>query len=372
MTDQTLLKTPLYDLHIEHKGKMVLFAGYDMPVQYPLGVKQEHLHTRAKAGLFDVSHMGQFTVKGEGAAAALEKLMPIDVVDLPEGKQRYGLLLNDQGGIIDDLMLTNAGDHFYLVVNAACKVGDASHMQAHLPEGVVLEEITDYALLALQGPTAVDVLSQLNPSVADMKFMDNQWVSFNGVECRVSRSGYTGEDGYEISVPAASAIEFAQTLLAHDDCEFIGLGARDSLRLESGLCLYGHDMNTETNPVEASLLWAISKPRRADGERAGGFIGEAVVLAEIAGKKPARKRVGLIGSTRAPVREGTKLFDANDVEIGTVTSGTFGPSTQKSISMAYVEFGHHLLETEVFADVRGKKVPMNVSKMPFIQQRYVR
>lgn len=372
MTEAQLLKTPLYDLHVEQGARMVPFAGYDMPVQYPLGVKQEHLHTREKAGLFDVSHMGQCKLVGDGAAKALETLLPIDVIDLPVGKQRYGLLLNEQGGILDDLMVTNAGDHLYLVVNAACKVEDVAHMRKHLPSGIEVVEMPDHALLALQGPTAVDVLAELNPVVRDMKFMDNQLVEFIGIECRVSRSGYTGEDGYEISVPAEHAVKFAKALLMHDDCELIGLGARDSLRLESGLCLYGHDMDTTTDPVMASLMWAISKSRREDGERAGGFKGEKVVLKALADKTPSRKRIGLIGSSRAPVREGTKLFDANDNEIGVVTSGTFGPTVEKSISMGYVAFGNHAIGIEVFAEVRGKKIPMTVAKMPFIEQRYVR
>ncbi|TCS40431.1 glycine cleavage system aminomethyltransferase GcvT [Reinekea marinisedimentorum] len=372
MTDTHLLKTPLHSFHIENGARMVPFAGYDMPVQYPLGVKQEHLHTRAKAGLFDVSHMGQFKLVGSNGAQALEQLLPIDVIDLPEGKQRYALLLNEQGGILDDLMVTNAGSYHYLVVNAACKVEDAAHIRAHLPEGLELQEMADHALLALQGPAAVDVLATLNPAVAELKFMDNVELTLLGETCRVSRSGYTGEDGYEISVPAAKAVALASELLSHEQCELIGLGARDSLRLESGLCLYGHDMNAETDPVSASLIWAISKARRADGERAGGFMGAEPVLKALAEKRPAKKRVGLIGSTRAPVREGTQLFDASDKPIGVVTSGTFGPSCEKSISMAYVNFGEHEVGTEVFAEVRGKKIAMTVSKMPFVEQRYVR
>ena len=372
MTDSQLKKTFLHSLHLASGARMVPFAGYDMPVQYPLGVKREHLHTREKAGLFDVSHMGQFRLEGEGAAEFLETLLPIDVIDLPEGKQRYGLLLNEQGGIIDDLMVTNAGDHFYLVVNAACKEGDAAHIQSHMPEGLKLIEMTGHALIALQGPKAVDVLATINPVVRDMKFMDNQLIELMGQPCRVSRSGYTGEDGYEISVPAALAIELCQALLAHEECELIGLGARDSLRLESGLCLYGHDMNSETDPVSASLMWAISKCRRADGERAGGFLGAEPVLKALETKQPARKRVGLVGASRAPVREGTRLYDGEDNEVGVVTSGTFGPTCEKPISMAYVDFGKHGLGTELFAAVRNKKIPMTVTRMPFIEQRYVR
>ena len=352
--------------------KWVPFAGYDMPVQYPLGVKQEHLHTREKAGLFDVSHMGQFTLRGDGAAEFLETLLPIDVIDLPASRQRYGLLLNEQGGILDDLMVTNAGDYIYLVVNAACKQADEAHIRSHLPEHLVLSEMKDHALLALQGPTAVDVLATLNPAVRDMTFMDNQVVNLLGHDCRVSRSGYTGEDGYEISVPADGATALAEALLNHDDCEAIGLGARDSLRLESGLCLYGHDMDTTKNPVSASLIWAVSKCRRAEGAREGGFLGSEAVLNAIADKTVAQKRVGLVGESRAPVREGSQMYNAADELVGVVTSGTFGPTAGKSISMAYINVGDHEVGTALFAEVRGKKIPMTVSKMPFIEQRYVR
>jgi len=372
MTDANLNTTPLHALHIELGARMVPFAGFDMPVQYPLGVKQEHLHTREKAGLFDVSHMGQFTLKGDGAAEFLETILPIDVIDLPAARQRYALLLNEQGGIIDDLMVTNAGDHIYLVVNAACKEGDEAHIRSHLPESLTLTEMGNHALLALQGPTAVEVLASINPVVRDMKFMDNQVINLLGHDCRVSRSGYTGEDGYEISVPGEGAVELSKALLAHEDCEAIGLGARDSLRLESGLCLYGHDMDTSKNPVSASLIWAVSKCRRADGKRAGGFLGAEAVLAAIADKTVKQKRVGLVGESRAPVREGSEIYNAADELVGIVTSGTFGPTAGKSISMAYVNVGDHEIGTALFAEVRGRKIPMTVSKMPFIEQRYVR
>ncbi|OEF25569.1 glycine cleavage system aminomethyltransferase GcvT [Vibrio rumoiensis] len=371
MTEQ-LLSTPLHAIHIEAGAKMVPFAGYDMPVQYPLGVKKEHLHTRDSAGLFDVSHMGQLRLKGAGAAAALEALVPVDIIDLPSGKQRYAFFTNEEGGIMDDLMVANLGDHLFVVVNAACKDQDIAHLQAHLPSGVELEIIDDRALLALQGPKAAEVLARIQPSVADMKFMDVQVINLNGVECIVSRSGYTGEDGYEISVPSGNAAEFANTLTAFDEVEWIGLGARDSLRLECGLCLYGHDLDTTTTPVEASLLWGISKPRRADGERAGGFPGADIILKQIETKDVQRKRIGLVGQTKAPVREGTKLFDAADNEIGIVTSGTAGPTAGKPVSMAYIATEFTTIGTEVFADVRGKKLPMTVEKMPFVPQRYYR
>lgn len=373
MTDQdTCLKTPLHAVHLEAGAKMVPFAGYDMPVQYPLGVKKEHLHTRDAAGLFDVSHMGQLRLKGEGAAAALEALVPVDIIDLPSGKQRYAFFTNEQGGIMDDLMVANLGDHLFVVVNAACKAQDIAHLQANLPQGVELEVIEDRALLALQGPKAAEVLARFQPQVADMLFMDVKVLEIDGVECIVSRSGYTGEDGYEISVPSVQAAELANKLTACEEVEWIGLGARDSLRLECGLCLYGHDLDTTTTPVEASLLWGISKPRRADGERAGGFPGADIILKQIETKDVARKRVGLVGQTKAPVREGCKLFDAQDNEIGIVTSGTAGPTAGKPVSMAYVATEFAAIGTEIFADVRGKKLPMTVEKMPFVPQRYYR
>ncbi|MGR5128683.1 glycine cleavage system aminomethyltransferase GcvT [Photobacterium swingsii] len=369
---QDLLVTPLHALHIEMGAKMVPFAGYDMPVQYALGVRKEHLHCREHAGLFDVSHMGQVRLHGAGAAKAIEALVPVDIIDLPEGKQRYAFFTNEQGGILDDLMVTNFGDHLFVVVNAACKEQDIAHIQAHLPADVELEVIEDRALLALQGPKAADVLARLNPAVSDMVFMDATKIELLGVECYVSRSGYTGEDGYEISVPNDKAEALARELLAFSEVEWIGLGARDSLRLECGLCLYGHDIDTTTTPVEASLLWGISKARRADGERAGGFPGANLVLEQIKTKDVARKRVGLLGQSKAPVREGSKLFDAADNEIGIVTSGTFGPSKGSPVAMAYVKTDCAVIGTEIFAEVRGKKLPMTVEKMPFVPQRYYR
>ncbi|MEL0658728.1 glycine cleavage system aminomethyltransferase GcvT [Psychromonas arctica] len=371
MSEQ-LLVTPLHALHIEMGAKMVPFAGYDMPVQYALGVKKEHLHCRQSAGLFDVSHMGQLRLKGEGAAKALEKLVPVDIIDLPAGKQRYAFFTNEQGGISDDLMVTNFGDHLFVVVNAACKTQDIAHLKTNLPADVEIEIIEDRALLALQGPKAVDMLAKLNPSVSNMVFMDAEKVDLVGVECYVSRSGYTGEDGFEISVPAEQAEQLARELLANDEVEWIGLGARDSLRLECGLCLYGHDLDETTTPVEASLLWGISKVRREDGLRAGGFIGSELILEQIKTKNISRKRVGLIGKTKAPVREGAVLFDANDNQIGVVTSGTFGPSKGMPVAMGYIYTGFTAIGTEIFAEVRGKKLAMTVEKMPFVAQSYYR
>jgi aminomethyltransferase len=369
---QELLKTPLHALHIEVGAKMVPFAGYDMPVQYPLGVKKEHLHTREAAGLFDVSHMGQLRLVGEGAAAFLETLVPVDIIDLPQGNQRYAFFTNEQGGIMDDLMVANMGDHLFVVVNAACKEQDINHLKTHLPTSVELEVIEDRALLALQGPKAAEVLKRFNAEVADMLFMDVKKLEILGVECIVSRSGYTGEDGYEISVPNTHAEELARRLTAEAEVEWIGLGARDSLRLECGLCLYGHDLDTTTTPVEASLLWGIQKVRRTGGERQGGFPGADVILKQIETKDVARKRVGLVGQTKAPVREGAELFDADGTLIGIVTSGTAGPNAGKPVSMGYVRADLAEIGTELFAEVRGKMLPMTVEKMPFVPQRYYR
>lgn len=369
---QTLLKTPLYDLHIQAGAKMVPFAGYEMPVQYPLGVKKEHLHTRNSAGLFDVSHMGQLMLSGDNAAAMLETLVPVDVIDLPAGKQRYAFFTNPQGGILDDLMIANLGDCLFVVVNAACKHNDIAYLQAHLQPGVTLTQCDDRALLALQGPKAAEVLASLVPQVADMLFMDIARVSIEGVDCIVSRSGYTGEDGYEISVPAEQATSLAQHLTQFEQVEWIGLGARDSLRLECGLCLYGHDLDESTTPVEASLLWALSPARRADGIRAGGYPGADIIHAQHADKSAKRKRVGLVGETKAPVREGAELFDPDGNKIGIVTSGTSGPTAGVPVSMAYVSSDFAAIDTKVQAEVRGKMLPMTVVKMPFVPQRYYR
>ncbi|OBU17053.1 glycine cleavage system aminomethyltransferase GcvT [Photobacterium aquimaris] len=369
---QPLLQTPLYDLHVRMGAKMVPFAGYEMPVQYNLGVKKEHLHCRDAAGVFDVSHMGQLRLRGENAAKMLEMLVPVDVIDLPEGKQRYAFFTNEAGGIEDDLMVTNFGDHLFIVVNAACKAQDIAHLQSHLQAGVELEVITDRALLALQGPKAVEVLAQLNPQVREMVFMDAVRIELLGQECYVSRSGYTGEDGFEISVPNSHAQALATALLANECVEWIGLGARDSLRLECGLCLYGHDLDSTTTPIEASLLWGISKIRRTGSERAGGFIGADIILTQMETKAVDRKRIGLIGQTKAPVREGSLLFDADNNQVGCVTSGTFGPSIAIPVAMAYVALTSSEIDTVLFAEVRGKRLPMTVTKMPFVAQRYYR
>ncbi|WP_265533744.1 glycine cleavage system aminomethyltransferase GcvT [Pseudomonas saponiphila] len=373
MSTETLLKTPLHSLHLELGARMVPFAGYDMPVQYPLGVMKEHQHTREQAGLFDVSHMGQIRLSGFNAAQALETLVPVDILDLPVGMQRYAMFTNEQGGILDDLMVANLGDgQLFLVVNAACKEQDLAHLRRHLGEQCDIQPLfEERALLALQGPAAVKVLARLAPEVASMTFMQFRPVTVLGVDCFVSRSGYTGEDGFEISVPAEQAEKLARALLAEPEVAAIGLGARDSLRLEAGLCLYGHDMNSDTTPIQASLLWAISKARRADGARAGGFPGAEVIFAQQQGGVD-RKRVGLLPQERTPVREGAEIVDAEGNIIGSVCSGGFGPTLGGPLAMGYLDIQYCALDTPVAAIVRGKKVPMLVSKMPFVAQRYYR
>ncbi|MCU1715722.1 glycine cleavage system aminomethyltransferase GcvT [Pseudomonas sp. 5P_3.1_Bac2] len=373
MTTENLAKTPLHALHLELGARMVPFAGYDMPVQYPLGVMKEHLHSREQAGLFDVSHMGQIVLRGAGAAKALETLVPVDILDLPVGMQRYAMFTDAQGGILDDLMVANLGnDTLFLVVNAACKDQDLAHLQQHIGDQCQIESLFESrALLALQGPQAVTVLSRLAPEVAKMTFMQFAPVRLLDVDCYVSRSGYTGEDGFEISVPNAQAETLARRLLAEPEVQAIGLGARDSLRLEAGLCLYGHDMSSSTTPIEASLLWAISKARRADGARAGGFPGAEQIFAQQQ-QGVASKRVGLLPQERVPVREGAEIVDADGQVIGVVTSGGFGPTLGAPVAMGYVQTAHNALDSDVWAIVRGKRVAMKVAKSPFVPQRYYR
>ncbi|MEO4045890.1 glycine cleavage system aminomethyltransferase GcvT [Pseudomonas sp. CAU 1711] len=373
MSTETLAKTPLHALHLELGAKMVPFAGYDMPVQYPLGVMKEHLHCREAAGLFDVSHMGQLLLRGEHAARALESLVPVDIVDLPVGLQRYAMFTDEQGGILDDLMVANLGDDcLFVVVNAACKEQDLAHLRQHIGTQCEIESLFDSrALLALQGPKAAAVLARLAPEVSQMTFMQIARVRLLGSECIVSRSGYTGEDGFEISVPVEQAETLARSLLAEPEVEAIGLGARDSLRLEAGLCLYGHDMDSATTPIEASLLWAISKARRADGARPGGFPGAERIFAQQQGGV-ARKRVGLLPQERVPVREGAEIVDADGAVIGKVCSGGFGPTLGAPLAMGYVTSPYVPVDSEVFALVRGKRVAMKVCKTPFVAQRYYR
>ena len=372
---QDLLTTPLHALHIELGARMVPFAGYSMPVQYPAGLMAEHKHTRNAAGLFDISHMGQLRLVGPDAAAAFETLMPVDVVGLAPGKQRYGLLLNDEGGILDDLMFFNEGNgSLFVIVNGACKVADIAHIQAHIGQRCQVLPLPDLALLALQGPQAGAVLARLAPGSEKLVFMTGGALSIGGIPVFATRSGYTGEDGFEISVAATDADRLARLLLAQPEVMPIGLGARNSLRLEAGLCLYGSDIDTTTTPVEAGLNWAIQKVRRTGGERAGGFPGAHKVLAQLDGGTgaPARKRVGLVALERVPVRDGTLLQTPDGQDIGQVTSGLLGPTVDQPVAMGYVTPAHATPGTRVHAIVRGKPVPMEVRPMPFVPARYYR
>lgn len=386
LLDPGLLKTPLHALHLELGARMVPFAGYAMPVQYPAGVIAEHLHTRAAAGLFDVSHMGQLRLVGPDAGAAFESLMPVDVIDLPVGKQRYGLLLNQAGGIIDDLMFVNRdaarGGDLFVVVNGACKTADIAHLRRHIGARCDVIACPERALLALQGPAAARVLQRLCPDVGQLLFMSGAHFELActdqgqtvAVPCFITRSGYTGEDGFEISVEADQAMALARSLLAHAEVKPVGLGARNSLRLEAGLCLHGNDIDANTTPVQASLAWAISKVRRSAGARAGRFPGADIVLAQLAGgaSGPQRLRVGLRALERVPVREPSLLQDAAGNAVGAVSSGLLAPSVNHPIAMAYVQTAFSAPGTRLAALVRGKPVAMEVVRLPFIANRYVR
>jgi aminomethyltransferase len=377
MSEAEPKKTPLYARHVSRGARMVDFAGYSMPVQFPSGVLAEHLHTRKAAGLFDVSHMGQIAVRPrsgrvEDAAGALERLVPMDIAGLAEGRQRYALFTNDAGGILDDLMVANRGDHLFLVVNAACKDADFRHLEAALAD-VCEVEMLDRGLVALQGPKAEQVLAGLAPDIAGMRFMDARSIDIRGFPCLVSRSGYTGEDGFEISVPAGQVVDFAEMLEADESVEPIGLGARDSLRLEAGLCLYGQDIDETTTPVEAALEWAIQPARRRGGARAGGFPGADRVLEQIAAGAE-RRRVGLLPDGRAPMRGGTELFSDEDeaAPVGRITSGGYGPSVEAPVAMGYLPIARAAPETRVHGLLRGKRLPVKVAKLPFIKPGYKR
>ena len=371
--DSPLLKTPLHALHLELGARMVPFAGYEMPVQYQAGLIAEHRHTREAAGLFDVSHMGQLKLIGPDAAAALETLMPVDVQGLAENKQRYGLLLTDEGTIIDDLMFVNRGDHLFLIVNGACKAGDIAHMQARIGSRCLVQPLPDQALLALQGPQAVGALQRLVAGVERLVFMTGGAFDWLGTPLYVTRSGYTGEDGFEISLPGERAEAFARALLAQPEVKPIGLGARNSLRLEAGLCLYGNDIDHTTSPVEAGLNWAMQKVRRSGGARAGGFPGAARILAQLDGTQPVeRQRIALMARERVPVREPAELRNLDGQQVGQVTSGLLSPTLDKPIAMGYVRPGFATIGTELFAMVRGKPVPMEVVATPFVPNRYHR
>ncbi|KPP85322.1 MAG: glycine cleavage system T protein [Rhodobacteraceae bacterium HLUCCO07] len=369
-----LKRTPLFDLHHALGAKMVEFAGYEMPVQYPMGVMKEHLHCRAAAGLFDVSHMGQVIVRGGtgNGAEDFEALVPQSIVGLAPGRQRYAFFTNAAGGIEDDLMVANRGDHLFVVVNAACKAGDLALMRAGLP-GCEVVEITDRALLALQGPGAEAVLAAIVPGVREMRFMDVIVAESAFGELWISRSGYTGEDGFEISVAEGPAETLARALLASEAVAPIGLGARDSLRLEAGLCLYGNDIDTGTSPVEAGLDWAIQKVRRKGGARAGGFPGAARILDELE-NGAARRRVGLAPEGRAPMRAGVALYesDTGGAPVGAVTSGAFGPTLQAPMAMGYVPADLSAPGTRLYGEVRGKRLPVLVADLPFVPANFKR
>jgi aminomethyltransferase len=372
-----LLKTPLHALHLELGARMVPFAGYSMPVQYPAGLMAEHLHTRQAAGLFDVSHMGQISLRGPEAAAALESLLPVDVIGLARDRQRYGLLLSDEGTVLDDLMFVNrgvdSGGDLFLIVNGACKHADLQHITERIGQRCSIEPQFDRGLLALQGPQAVAALQRLLSGVERLVFMTGAAFDWQGQALYVTRSGYTGEDGFEISLPASHTETFARALLAQPEVKPVGLGARNSLRLEAGLCLYGNDMDQTTTPSEAGLTWAIQKVRRSGGARAGGFPGAQRVLAELDGSRPLKRvRVGLIAQQRVPVREHTELHNEAGERIGEVTSGLLGPSVNEPIAMGYLPPARAAVGTAVMAMVRGKPVPMQVCALPFIPPRYHR
>ena len=380
LTDSEKLKTtPLAALHERHGARMVPFAGYAMPVQYESGILREHLHTREAAGLFDVSHMGQVTVRArsgrnEDAALALETLAPVDILGLEPGRQRYALLTNDRGGILDDFMVANRGDRLSLVVNAACTDDDLAHLRSELSSTCEIAFEDHRALIALQGPKAEAVLSRLAPAAADMRFMDVRSLALAGIDCDVSRSGYTGEDGFEISVPADAAEGLAEKLLEHDEVMPVGLGARDTLRLEAGLCLYGSDMDADTTPAEASLGWAIQKVRRRGGEREGGFPGANLVLAELENGS-ARCRVGIRPDGKTPVRAETPLYLSDEEKgnpIGSVTSGGFGPSVGAPVAMGHVPSDSAAPGTRLYAEVRGRFIPVSVTALPFVKPHYKR
>ena len=365
-------KTPFHQMHVDAGAKMVPFAGYEMPVSYPLGIKKEHTHTRERAGLFDVSHMGQIRLSGEQVMAALESLVPVDIIDLPKMKTRYALFTNENGGVLDDLMVTNLGDNsLFLVVNAACKYADFKHLQDHLGSSCELELDDDLALLALQGPKAAKVLSGLAPAVNEMTFMTAKQVMINDISCFITRSGYTGEDGFEISVSSQDAENLADILLSSDEVDWIGLGARDSLRLEAGLSLYGHELDTSHSPVESSLNWALSKVRRLGGEREGNYLGDKIILNQLQHGSDT-KVVGLLPEGRMPVRDGAIIQDKNGNQIGYVTSGGFGPTLNKPISIARLETKYTNSQSKLFALVREKKIAVEIIKLPFVKHNYYR
>ena len=373
---QALKRTPLYELHSELGAKLTEFAGYEMPVQYSLGILGEHQHTRTKAGLFDVSHMGQIILRGSSyqeTALAFERAIPMDVLGLKVGRQRYGFLTTDGGGILDDLMFSNRKDHIFVVLNAACKDSDIVHLRTLLEPEISIEVIENRALIALQGPASETVLSEFNSQISAMKFMDIETLSIAGAECWISRSGYTGEDGFEISIPSSAAEAITRSILSKQEVEFVGLGARDSLRLEAGLCLYGHDIDEETTPVEASLTWAIQKARRTNGERANGFLGDEIITQQL-DTGTYRKRVGFLPQTRAPMREGVEIYETESSKevIGKITSGGYGPTVGHPVAMGYINSEYVDSKDNLFGELRGKRVPVKIAKLPFVPLNFKR
>jgi len=370
--DKQIRTTSLYQMHLDAGAKMVPFAGYEMPVSYPLGIKKEHIHTREKAGLFDVSHMGQIRLVGKNAKKVLESLVPVDIIDLPLMKLRYALFTNKDGGVMDDLMVTNLGDDsLFLVVNAACKEADFEHLLNTIGVECKVEFLEDVALLALQGPKAHEVLAEIAPSTSEMTFMTAKQLVINGIDCFITRSGYTGEDGFEISLLAKDAEELAKLLLSNEEVEWVGLGARDSLRLEAGLSLYGHELDNDHSPVESSLNWALSKVRRTGGEREGNYLGDNIIMSHL-NEGSESKVVGLQPEGRMPVRDGALIEDELGNEAGQVTSGGFGPSINRPIAIARIKKNYIENQSKLFALVRDKKIAVEIVKLPFIKQNYYR
>jgi len=370
--DKKIRTTSLYQMHLDAGAKMVPFAGYEMPVSYPLGIKKEHIHTREKAGLFDVSHMGQIRLVGKNAKRALESLVPVDIIDLPLMKLRYALFTNKDGGVMDDLMVTSLGDEdLFLVVNAACKEADFEHLLNTIGVECKVEFLEDVALLALQGPKAYEVLAEIAPSTSEMTFMTAKQLVINGIDCFITRSGYTGEDGFEISLLAKDAEELAKLLLSNEEVEWVGLGARDSLRLEAGLSLYGHELDNDHSPVESSLSWALSKVRRTGGEREGNYLGDNIIMSHL-NEGTESKVVGLQPEGRMPVRDGALIEDELGNEAGQVTSGGFGPSINRPIAIARIKKNYIENQSKLFALVRDKKIAVEIVKLPFIKQNYYR
>ena len=370
--DKQIRTTSLYQMHLDAGAKMVPFAGYEMPVSYPLGIKKEHIHTREKAGLFDVSHMGQIRLVGKNVKRALESLVPVDIIDLPLMKLRYALFTNKDGGVMDDLMVTSLGDEdLFLVVNAACKEADFEHLLNNIGVECKVEFLEDVALLALQGPKAHEVLAEIAPSTSEMTFMTAKQLVINGIDCFITRSGYTGEDGFEISLLAKDAEELAKLLLSNVEVEWVGLGARDSLRLEAGLSLYGHELDNDHSPVESSLNWALSKVRRTGGEREGNYLGDNIIMTHL-NEGSESKIVGLQPEGKMPVRDGVLIEDELGNEAGQVTSGGFGPSINRPIAIARIKKNYIENQSKLFALVRDKKIAVEIVKLPFIKQNYYR